>query len=348
MKRKLLLIGSDSIHIYNYEKLIAGYFNDVLLISNKINPAYNGRAFAANFSLKSPLNYITTLSQIKRIIQEYKPSIIHIHQANSYAYYALKASQKFKIPKVITAWGSDVLLLPEKNFLMKRMVKYNLTQASALTSDSEFMGEKMRKLIPEKKLDILIANFGVDTPSIHLNKENIIYSNRLHNKLYRIEDIIKAFYKFLHTEKGKDWKLIIAGVGSETENLRELVKKLTISNQVEFHGWVNKEQNMNLYARAKLFVSIPESDATAISLLEAMAHGCLPIVSDLPANKEWIHHKRNGIIVNKIEENFFSQALLLDLNKATVLNAEIVKERATKEANRKKFLSLYDRLLTSV
>lgn len=343
--KKLLLIGSNSIHVYNYEKLISSYFDEVLLLSDKVNSDYNIKTIAIDFSLKYPLNYITTVSKIKKVIREFNPSIIHIHQANSYAFYTLKASQNFNIPKVLTTWGSDILLLPQKNILLNRIVKYNLRQATAITADALFMAEEMRKLVSQKKLDITIANFGIDIVPSSLPKENIIYSNRLHNNLYRIDCVIKAFYKFSKTEKGSNWKLIIAANGDKTEQFKKMVSELKITDKVEFFGWVDKKQNFEFYARAKLFVSIPESDATAMSLLEAMSYRCLPVVSNLPANKEWITNGVSGIIVDNINEDFFSKALLLNFEKATEINTAIIQQKATKEVNRKKFLDLYDRLL---
>ena len=54
---------------------------------------------------------------------------------------------------------------------------------SYFTSDSVYMAEKMSEFA-EKKLDILIANFGIDIVPCNRVKEDIIYSNRLHNPLY--------------------------------------------------------------------------------------------------------------------------------------------------------------------
>jgi len=92
-------------------------------------------------------------------------------------------------------------------------------------------------------------------------------------------------------------------------------------------------------------VSVPESDATSISLLEAMAFGCVPVVSDLPANREWIQNGVNGIIADNLDIDFITPALSLDQDKVRIVNTGLITEHGTKEANRRKFLQLYDRLL---
>jgi glycosyltransferase involved in cell wall biosynthesis len=41
-------------------------------------------------------------------------------------------------------------------------------------------------------------------------------------------------------------------------------------------------------ARCKLSISVPQSDATSVSVLESMACGLAVIASNLPANREWL------------------------------------------------------------
>jgi len=342
--KKLLIIGSNSIHVYNYINLVKDYFDEIILITNKKREGTDVKTIELDFHLKLS-SRLKTVAKIKKLIQEYAPSIIHIHQVNSYAYYSLVAARKSSVPKILTAWGSDILLSPKNSFLLKKMVQFNLRHADFFTSDSEFMAEEMRSLLPRRKLDILIANFGIEIIEKDLLKENIIYSNRLHKKLYQIESVINAFKLFLENSIDKSWKLVIAATGEETNNLKSMVEHLNLKGNVEFVGWVDQEKNVEYYSKARLFVSIPESDATSISLLEAMAYGCIPVLSDLPANREWIDDGKNGIIVNSPSENIFERALKLNISEVASINKRIIIEKGTKVANKKKFIQLYDHFL---
>ena len=342
--KKLLIIGSNSIHVYNYINLVKDYFDEIILITNKKREGTDVKTIELDFHLKLS-SRLKTVAKIKNLIQEYAPSIIHIHQVNSYAYYSLLAARKSFVPKILTAWGSDILLSPKNSFLLKKMVQFNLRHADFLTSDSEFMAEEIRSLLPRRKLDILIANFGIEIIEKDLLKENIIYSNRLHKKLYQIESVINAFKLFLENSIDKSWKLVIAATGEETNNLKSMVEHLNLKGNVEFVGWVDQEKNVEYYSKARLFVSIPESDATSISLLEAMAYGCIPVLSDLPANREWIDDGKNGIIVNSPSENIFERALKLNISEVASINKRIIIEKGTKVANKKKFIQLYDHFL---
>lgn len=341
--RKLLLVSSNTIHTYKYLQLVEDYFDEILLLTDEKSDVYNYPTIELSFNLKVK-NLFSTVKQIKKQIADFQPTVIHIHQANSYAFYALLASRKTKIPTILTAWGSDILVIPKSNFLLKKMVQFNLKTADFLTSDSTFMAGEMKKLAPSIN-EILIANFGIDVTPINCPKENIVYSNRLHKKLYRVDKIIEAFARFKLNNERKDWRLVVAATGVETEALKQKAALLGLTDDVEFVGWIQKEDNEEWYSKAKIWVSIPESDATSISLLEAMACGSIPVVSDLPANREWIQSGVNGIVVGDLESDFISEALLLNEAEAIQLNKQRIEKDGTKEANREKFLQLYQTII---
>ena len=57
------------------------------------------------------------------------------------------------------------------------------------------------------------------------------------------------------------------------------------------------EAQARWYAWAQWYLSLPQSDSVSVSVLEAMAHGCIPLLSDLPANRELVRDGDNGMIV---------------------------------------------------
>jgi len=339
--KKLILVGAskDSVHLKNYYNLVKNCFDDILILTNSTIDYCNFKII--DFSLNKPLKIVKSIKIVRQIIFDYNPSIIHIHQANSYAYITLKANQK-KIPTVLTTWGSDVLILPNKGGVYKYIVKFNLKTANYITADAVYMSNSIQKLIGKK--EVLIANFGINYNEIKIPiKENIIYSNRLHNKLYNIDKIIAGFYEFL--KQNPDWKLILGGNGRLTKELKELAKSILPKESYEFVGFVDAEKNQEYYLRSKIWVSIPSSDGTAISLLEAMGYGCIPVVSDLPANLEWINSGENGIVVSNSVQQSFRNALLLDIEKIQQKNKTLILNKATKEVNNKKFVSIYNKII---
>lgn len=342
MKKKLLLLGNNSVHTANYYHLVKDYFDDVLIVADKTGGSCEGLPVIALDYSTNPLIMLKTFQATKRIVKEFQPTIIHGQQINKALLFAVWANCRRKIPMVATAWGSDILVIPNQNFVYRLIVKYILRTIPYFSSDSQFMAEQMNR-IAGRKLDITIANFGIDVVENSLEKQNIIYSNRLHEKLYRIDRIISAFGEFSKTNPG--WNLVVAATGSETDKLKMLVNQLGITDKVKFVGWLDKTQNNYYYSIAKYWVSIPKSDATSISLFEAMSFDCIPVVSDLPANREWVKDGENGLVVSDINSNFIALATDIPTEKVVRINRDIVMKNATKEANKAKYLGIYKKIL---
>lgn len=347
--KKLLIISTNTIHVLNYINLVHDYFDDIHLITNTVEDKFDYgdiKISYTEFSFRKPLDFYKSIGFVKQIIKTENPTVIHVHQLGTHAFLTLMANKKSNIPSVYTAWGSDVLQNPETGYFYKKTLTYILRHGKNFTSDSTFMAEVMNK-IAGRKLNTLIANFGINIDNTEgIEKQNILYSNRQLKSLYRIDKIIEAFARFINEENSTDWKLIIGAEGEEKQSLIELAEKLNVQKQVEFVGWLEKEQNSHYYNIAKYYISIPESDATSISLLEAMAAGCVPILSDLPANREWIDDGVNGIIVKDLSQNYIKEAMTVDYKNATEINKKIIAEHGTKEANRKKFIHLYEQIIT--
>lgn len=341
---KLLVISSNSIHTFNFIDLVTSHFDEILLLTNNKNLEHEVSQETADFHF-SPRSLLSTPRKIREIVNNFKPTHIHVHQANSYAFYTALALGKRK-NMVLTAWGSDIFILPKRNLFWKKIVQFSVNRFSFLTADSQHLADEMQKLCQSNDSKITVVNFGIDLQPVRCDKEPIFYSNRLHKPLYRIDKVIEGFHKFITNNEDQRWKLVIGATGDQTENIKEQVIALGLSDRVEFVGWVNSEINRAWYARSTYWLSVPTSDATSISLLEAMAYGCVPILSDLPSNKEWVESGVNGLIISELElaGNFLPKINSVDVKKAIVINKEIIEQRGTKEANRQKFIDIYQQI----
>jgi glycosyltransferase involved in cell wall biosynthesis len=89
-----------------------------------------------------------------------------------------------------------------------------------------------------------------------------------------------------------------------------------------------------------------------MSLLEGMACGCYPIVSDLPSLREWITDQDNGRLVPVGDVDMLSAAMLAaadagptGLAPAIDRNRQLVETRASQVANQQMMLAEYARVL---
>jgi glycosyltransferase involved in cell wall biosynthesis len=69
-------------------------------------------------------------------------------------------------------------------------------------------------------------------------------------------------------------------------------------------------------------------------MLEAMACGALPVMSNLESIQEWIHHGENGLLFDPTQPSDLTKCLQLALDdvdlryRAQALNRQIIQERA--------------------
>lgn len=339
MAKKLLVIGSASIHTYNFIELVRGGFDEVALVTSSEGKETDYPSFRLDFSFG--LGLLATIRRLKTIYKTFRPSIIHVHQANNYALSTLLALKATGTPIILTAWGSDVLINPKRNLLFKWMVPYILRQADSVTADSNYVLAQAQRLAG-KPLDAHNINFGIDIDPCMLPKEPIVYSNRLHKGLYNIDKILLSFAAF-HQNR-PEWKLIVAGSGEQSEALQELARTLGIDHCTDFIGFVDAATNRECYCRSSIYVSVPQSDSISLSLVEAIAYGCIPFVSDLPANRELITDSLNGFIEKDPERIDFAKYASIDTASLNDERERLIRN-FSKNVNRQRYLDLYESYL---
>lgn len=350
---KLLIVGSASVHTWRFLNGIAPYARELWLASNGEPPAASRPAnLAGALRLDFSLTALASASRLRRWAATVAPTLVHVHQANSVAWHARRALAGSTVPRVLTAWGSDVLLLPQRNAWFARMVRDNLRAADAITSDSLYMAARMRELCPTP-LRIELLNYGMDAlPPVPdcAAKPRRILSCRLHKPLYRVDAIVRAWGEI--EARHPDWSLTVAASGEQTEALKRLAADLHVQ-RLTFTGFVDSATLGGLYRDSRIFVSVPSSDGTSISLLEAMGHGCLPLLSNLPANGEWVIDGLNGRIVEDVSRlGAALEAAIGDagddarLADVAAVNRRLVAAKALHADNMRRFADLYRDLLT--
>ena len=104
-----------------------------------------------------------------------------------------------------------------------------------------------------------------------------------------------------------------------------------------------------LLASADIYVAATLSDGASISLLEAMASGLFPIVTDLPGNREWLTGDGDGPLnpgddarlASRLEQAICDPSLRAS---AALLNRRTVEARGEREVNLARLGTIYDAL----
>lgn len=304
------------------------YENIQLLHHSNINEHY---------SIIQKIKYPFYTFALKKIIQSFKPDILHAHYASSYG--LIGALSKFH-PFIISVWGSDVFDFPKKNFMNKKILKFNLNQADIITSTSNIMTDETQQYTSKK---IITIPFGVDTKLFHpSNHKKIFTSNEIVigtvktlAHVYGIDLLIKAFYQLLKKNPQLNLKLLVVGDGPHKNKLINLCQKLNIQDKVIFWGKVDNEKIPQLMAEIDIFVLLSREESFGVAAVEAMSCEKPIVASSAAGLSEIIENFNTGLIVEKNNPEAAANAIHYLLK-----NPQIAYQ-ISKNA-RQKVLELYD------
>ncbi|MFM7016905.1 MAG: glycosyltransferase [Bacteroidota bacterium] len=338
---KVLQVGSNSVHVKKFVAAVVANKIECELLSEEPIDLFPTTIFS--FRSSNPICWMINYSKLKSHLSSVKPDVVHIHQVNRLAIFVVRACCALNIKVLVTTWGSDVLLVPRRNAFNKFLVSYALKHADAITADADAMIDAINQLTAPIKKQVFSIQYGIDPIASAQEKENIVFSNRLHQPLYQIDKIITDFTSFHHQHPS--WKLVIGGVGTQTEMLKKLAIENGLEQSVEFVGWLNAEQNAHWYARAKIYISIPESDGMSVSVLEALSAACIPVCSNIPVTLSWLKDGVNGVI-RKENVNPLEEALVINQEICIKQNKEWVSSFAYRSATIPRFIAIYTKLIS--
>jgi glycosyltransferase involved in cell wall biosynthesis len=290
--------------------------------------------------LKMILYYVTGFFFTLYAILKNKCDLIHAHWAIPTGVIGLAVGALLRKPLVVTIHGSDLRMAMEKSNLLKDLFLQVCRRAGHIISVSEPLRREMEQVgIRSEKISML--PMGVDEVFLEvggkrtrfLEKRSVtVMNNRNLLPIYNVSSFVRAIPMVLQEEPAV--KFLIAGEGAEKENLEMEVENLGIGWAVQFLGRIPHEEMATLLSQADIYVSTSLHDGTSVSLLEAMACGTFPIVTDIAANREWIKDGENGFLVPADQDSFLAKMILQAIRSQPLLNdscqknLSIVKERA--------------------
>lgn len=268
--------------------------------------------------------------------------------------FALMAYLSGFRPYSVYAVGSDVLLA---NGLTRRINRRTLTGASEVFVNGEYLAVRAREQAPEARIRPLLI--GVDIRLFHRAAPPSIpvrfICARGFQDVYNNEAILRALSRL--PENAPEFQVVFTSGGSRLPNAVALADRLltpAMRRRVEFWGGVSYARILDGLHGSHAYISMSRSDGTATSLLEALACGVYPIISDIPQNREWVFpDKRNGALVPLDDDQALSEAILSVLRDPAVcavsseFNRAQVRERGDADTNRRELSRALERIVAA-
>jgi glycosyltransferase involved in cell wall biosynthesis len=124
----------------------------------------------------------------------------------------------------------------------------------------------------------------------------ILYAGRLEQQQKRVGDLALILYA-LH-QRGVSARLTVAGEGPARNLLGRALGCLGMAGHVRWLGTVAPSAMPELYRSHPVLLLPSAYEGLPLAVLEAMANGCIPVVSALSSGiPELIHHGVNGFCV---------------------------------------------------
>lgn len=345
---RILLLGDAlSIHTVRWAKGLSNRGLEIGVASLRPGDIEGVTVYPLRPVAGSKALYLSVVPRLRALIRRLRPDVVHGHYATSYGLLAALSGHPYV---VITAWGSDVLIAPRESGLLRNLLRFSLRRARAVTSMAEHMNASLLALgVAPERLHVL--PFGVDvdrfaTLAARDRRPGSVVCTRKLDRMYDVQCVVRAFAAA--RSDGHLQTLTLIGDGPLRAELEALVHVLGIDDSVQFLGQLNHEQLPAVLGTQEVFVSPAWSDGNNVSLNEAMAAGCFPVATDIPANSQWITSGVNGLLYRPGDVDALASLLREVPSKrqliqdARLLNLERVKRDANWQTALDRMCAIYD------
>ena len=267
---------------------------------------------------------------LRRLFNETKANVVITLYGGANAAAAYLSGVR---PYVVYAVGSDVLLA---SGLTKSIARVALNGACAVLANGNALAAAAAQAA--KRARVMPLYLGTEVDQFAFSPDApprpVFVCTRGFLPVYDNETIVRAFAK---VASRTDTTMTFASSGPLLERCRGVAGQLMPSEQRDklvFLNGVSETKLKALLATSSYYISASLSDGTSSSLLEAFAAGLFPIVTDIPANREWITHGENGLLFPPGDDSALAEcmrrAMLIEewTQTARLMNRRLVETRA--------------------
>lgn len=271
--------------------------------------------------LGRPVTAVVALNRLARTLQ---PDLIHAHYLTHYGWIAWASGIR---PFALTLWGSDVLVEARASRLRQAWARMTLAGASLITADSaEVIASAIS--LGANPARVREFQFGVETARFHpgpasselserlgVAGRRVVFAPRAITPLYRMLTLIEAVAEM------EDVVVVGTLAGADpahVEEVRRMAQRRNIDDRLILVPGIPHQDIDSFYRLADVVVSIPSSDGTPVSVLEALATGVPIVATDLPSVRRWLEDVRPDALVPVDDSVATSRAIrsALDLTPA--------------------------------
>lgn len=251
--------------------------------------------------------YYQITPKVLRFVKNY--DIIHVHGIGFFSDILTLTKIFHKKPLILSTHGGifhtkKIKLM--KNFYFNfwcRFIMKFVDKVIAHSKNDERLFSKISKpvLIPYS------INFDDFSAKKTADKNTFLYIGRL-SKNKRVDRLLEVA-SYLK-KRIPNFRFYIVGDGNERPMLEKKCKDLDLTKNVQFVGEKTGKPLLEYYFRSRFFLSASEYEGFGISVIEAMASGCIVIINDIESFRNFVKNDENGFIIGFSKPKESSELIL--------------------------------------
>lgn len=295
--------------------------------------------------------------QFRIAVERIKPDLIHAGPIQRVAY--LPALINFH-PFLAMSWGFDLLEDVKRDKTWEGITHLVLQNCDWFTSDCQttkniavsFGVSESRTTVFPWGVDHKIFNpeaRGRMRCKFGFEDDLLIIHTRSWEPRYGVDIALEGFWQAFKTVP--NLRLFMLGGGSLENQVKQFIKEKDLTNRVHFCGYQENEALAGYYQAADVYLSASHIDGSSVALMESMACGCPALVSDIPANLEWIQDGEQGWIFGDGDSQNLAEKIIHIANHKNeiILCGKNARNKAAADAdwskNFAKLLDTYDLMM---
>jgi L-malate glycosyltransferase len=173
----------------------------------------------------------------------------------------------------------------------------------------------------------------------------VVLTTRALEPMYAVDVLLEGFAQA--RQQDPRMRLAWAGTGSLDATLQARSEALGLTTAIHRLGHLDKSSLLAWLRSADVYASASRADGSSLSLMEALACGLPPVVTDLASNREWVSGPDIGTVFPRDDAAALSRALLevISSTGSPERRREVVISRGDWRENRKVFSAAVNRLL---
>ncbi len=290
--RILVVADAGSIHTQRWVRGLTARGHRLELVSERPWADAPVDVHALPPAARGRWNLPWAVRRLRAVVHRFRPDLVHAHYASHYGLMAALAGCR---PLVISVWGADVEVFPERRGVNRRLLSWTLSRADRVTATSRHLAAAAARY---RRGDIDVVPWGVEsawfegaTPEPPIPPFTVVCNKHL-EPVYGLDLLIRA----LASMPGA-WRLALLGDGSARGDLETLARDLGVADRVVWPGRLEPADVRRWLDAAHVACFPSRRESFSVATLEASARGRPVVAARVGGLPEVVEDGVTGLLV---------------------------------------------------